>query len=419
VANRLVSIGYGNNIAYNYTPGNKRVWRGLWSSGSLTTDEVTFWSVTGQKLATYSLSMGTRNQACYPNYWQTCFVGTVTATQTGTNYYFGRKLIKNAGGYVGADRLGSIGKYYPYGQEKPSATTNGTEKFTGYFRDAETGLDYAHQRYHNPGTGRFMTPDPYLAMSTGAADPSNPGGWNRYAYAQGDPIKYKDPNGAIVCDPSTNDNCEAGYFLSAEDCIANPDACTAEDWGTYIGGGFGGGGGGGGNCSAGSYFNAETNSCQSASSGPTQSSTKLPCPTIPIPTAANELTATEAVLSAYGLSQFIDTSTYQWNASQTGVIYTIDNVAGYQNWIANGPYSDCFGKDPFYFLHTGDVGGTVTGSWRSGRGPGYQPGGSLQIVINGITGQGYSDIDHFNTQDVWNILGHLGGMLWGGISKWL
>lgn len=25
----------------------------------------------------------------------------------------------------------------------PSATTNGTEKFTGYFRDAESGNDYA------------------------------------------------------------------------------------------------------------------------------------------------------------------------------------------------------------------------------------------------------------------------------------
>ena len=33
--------------------------------------------------------------------------GYNAATQTGTNYYFGNKLIKNANGYVGADRLGS------------------------------------------------------------------------------------------------------------------------------------------------------------------------------------------------------------------------------------------------------------------------------------------------------------------------
>ena len=33
------------------------------------------------------------------------------------------KLIKNAGGCVGADRLGSIGHFYPWGQEKPLANT--------------------------------------------------------------------------------------------------------------------------------------------------------------------------------------------------------------------------------------------------------------------------------------------------------
>src|SRR5579864_6326377 len=109
----------------------------------------------------------------------------MAATQTATNYYFGGKLIKNANGYLGTDGLGSIGKYYPYGQEKPSATTNGTEKFTGYMRDSETGLDYAKARYHNPGTGRFLTPDPSMATPTVATDPTNPGSWNRYAYVQG------------------------------------------------------------------------------------------------------------------------------------------------------------------------------------------------------------------------------------------
>jgi RHS repeat-associated protein len=66
-------------------------------------------------------------------------------------------MIKSEKGWVYTDRLGSIGKFYPYGVERPSATANGTEKFTGYFRDAETGLDYADQRYESPGTGRFLT----------------------------------------------------------------------------------------------------------------------------------------------------------------------------------------------------------------------------------------------------------------------
>ena len=196
VQNRLVAVGTGN-VQYSYAPGNKRVWRGIWTSGSLSTDEITFWSISGQKLATYSLQVlgGLINSS--PATPQ------LVATQATTNYYFGGKLIKNANGYVGADRLGSIGKYYPYGQEKPSATTNGTEKFTGYMRDAETGLDYADQRYHNPGTGRFQTVD------LGMPNPRDPGSWNRYAYAVGDPANSRDPDGRTTrtpppptCDPA-------------------------------------------------------------------------------------------------------------------------------------------------------------------------------------------------------------------------
>src|SRR5579871_2497012 len=121
-----------------WEPLNKRVYRGVNNSGTLVTDEITYWSVTGQKLATYQLTVGSTQ---------------ITANQTASFYWFGGKLIKNAGGYVAADRLGSIGKFYPYGLEKPSSTTNGTEKFTGYLRDSDTGLDYADNRYYQGGMG--------------------------------------------------------------------------------------------------------------------------------------------------------------------------------------------------------------------------------------------------------------------------
>jgi RHS repeat-associated protein len=97
---------------------------------------------------------------------------------------------------VAADRLGSIGKFYPYGTERPSATGNDKEKFTGYYRDASTGLDYADQRYEQPGVGRFMTPDPY----GGSAKASDPGSWNRYAYVGGDPVNRIDPEGLDYCE---------------------------------------------------------------------------------------------------------------------------------------------------------------------------------------------------------------------------
>ena len=167
VENRLSSVN--NQIFYSYAPGNRRVWRGTgtWvtqssaGSGSCntaqwSTDEVTFWGIDGKKLMTYNLAESPVNG---PGGEEVC---SFTATAGGVDYYFGNRLIKNATGYVYQDRLGSIGKYYPYGVERPSATTNGTEKFTGYLRDSETGNDYAVNRYLSPGYGRFLTPDHYM-----------------------------------------------------------------------------------------------------------------------------------------------------------------------------------------------------------------------------------------------------------------
>jgi RHS repeat-associated protein len=185
VENRIVRKGVlwaGHpDAAYSYAPGNKRVWRGVWDgSGTQTVDELTLWRVNGQKLVTYQLSISG---------------SSLVATATGTNQYFGGKLVKNTTGYVTPDRLGSIGKYFSYGQERPSATTDGKEKFATYFRDLETGLDYADQRYHQPGMGRFMTVDP-----SHSANPSDPNNWNQYAYAGGDPVNRSDPSGKQFCD---------------------------------------------------------------------------------------------------------------------------------------------------------------------------------------------------------------------------
>jgi RHS repeat-associated protein len=141
-----------------------------------TADEITFYSPSGAKLAAYNVIA-----------WSTEF----RAVSTGYYEYFGGKMLKNSSGWVNQDRLGSVGKFFPYGQERPSATTNGTEKFATYFRDSETGLDYAQNRYHSAGDGRFLSPDPYQA----SGGPSDPGSWNRYAYTRGDPLNRFDRSG--------------------------------------------------------------------------------------------------------------------------------------------------------------------------------------------------------------------------------
>ena len=137
---------------------------------------------------------------------------------TTSEYYFAGRLIKNNTGYVASDRLGSIGKFYPWGQEKPSATTNGTEKFTGYYRDLETGNDYAVNRYHQPGMGRFLTADP----SRRSMVPGNPGSWNRYAYVLGDPVNGRDPTG--MDSGLTEEYCSSYYGMNDPGCQAG-DYC--------------------------------------------------------------------------------------------------------------------------------------------------------------------------------------------------
>ena len=197
IANRLLQPS-GATIQYAYDASNKRMWRG--GSGL---DEIDFWGANGQKLATYQVV--------------TAVGGALSFNLATTNVYLGSRLIakgtvNSSGLYdmvtlasVTTDRLGSIGKFYPYGQERPSATANDKEKFTGYFRDAATGLDYADQRYEQPGV-EGLCPDP----AQSSAGPGDPGSWNRYAYVRGDPVNRVDTTG--LDDGPPLDPCDLNPF---------------------------------------------------------------------------------------------------------------------------------------------------------------------------------------------------------------
>jgi len=90
-------------------------------------------------------------------------------------------------------------EYYPYGLEMNHASTCSTNyKFTGYERDAETGLDYAFARYYNSRLGRFMSGDP-LASSADITDPQT---LNRYAYVRNNPVNFADPTGLCIASPT-------------------------------------------------------------------------------------------------------------------------------------------------------------------------------------------------------------------------
>ena len=137
---------------------------------------------------------------------------TVTDTNTysmatiGTNLYSGGTLIQSNGVTAATDRLGSVRSnangekfaYYPYGVERTS-TPDGREKFGTYFRDLTLNgvpQDYADQRYYNANVGAFWSPDPGGVKT---AKPKNPITWNRYIYANDDPVNRVDPAGTDSC----------------------------------------------------------------------------------------------------------------------------------------------------------------------------------------------------------------------------
>jgi RHS repeat-associated protein len=82
-------------------------------------------------------------------------------------------------------------------------TTN--YKFTGYERDAETGLDYAFARYYSSRLGRFMSTDPL------AGDLTDPQSLNRYAYVYNNPSNNADPSG-LYCGVGYGCNQGSGGF---------------------------------------------------------------------------------------------------------------------------------------------------------------------------------------------------------------
>ncbi|MHC8326262.1 RHS repeat-associated core domain-containing protein [Pseudomonas sp. LB1P83] len=61
-------------------------------------------------------------------------------------------------------------------------------RFQGQYFDAETGLHYNRHRYYNPGTGRYLTPDPIKLA----------GGLNNYQYVP-NPTGWVDPLGLDTC----------------------------------------------------------------------------------------------------------------------------------------------------------------------------------------------------------------------------
>jgi len=111
------------------------------------------------------------------------------------------------------DAAGSVvdeSRHYPYGTERwPQDGTFPTEyRFTGQLLDASLGLYRMGARWYDSYAGRFVSSD------TMTPRPQNPQGFNRYAYAYGNPCRYSDPSGHSCADALE------GYPAEQYDCLA-------------------------------------------------------------------------------------------------------------------------------------------------------------------------------------------------------
>jgi len=206
VENQLISNGSvdgaGYPLTYTYDPWGKRV---LQADNYDGVNAIYFYSITGQRLATYSLY--TAPLQVYP--------GSVSQ-------YFGKRRL------VPMDRLGSVRNnsgqpvaYYPWGEERTS-TPDGTDKFATYFRDITSdgmGEDYANARYYNNNFGRFWSPDRWYGGKI-----HNPQSLNRYTYAGNDPVDRSDPTGmddSTSTEPGETSDPEGGHTMTPPSIFNN------------------------------------------------------------------------------------------------------------------------------------------------------------------------------------------------------
>ncbi|MBX3282033.1 MAG: RHS repeat protein [Acidobacteria bacterium] len=104
---------------------------------------------------------------------------------------------------IKTDRNGAVisrNDYLPFGEDLFTPQRTQTlgyttddirQKFTGYEKDDETGLDFAQARMYLNKHGRFTTTDPLISSARVELASS----WNRYSYVLGNPLLLTDPTG--------------------------------------------------------------------------------------------------------------------------------------------------------------------------------------------------------------------------------
>ena len=143
-----------------------------------------------------------------------------------TKYYYAgvERIAMRQGGvlyYIFGDHLGSTAvvkntqggkselRYTAWGTTRYEYGSTPTDRrYTGQREEASLGLYFYNARWYDPALGRFIQAD---TIVPGAG---NPQAWDRYAYANNNPVKYSDPSGHSVDCGIGEQNCRAGIYNS-------------------------------------------------------------------------------------------------------------------------------------------------------------------------------------------------------------
>ena len=106
-----------------------------------------------------------------------------------------------------------------------SGNTVNRRLFNGEDFDAALGLSYFRARYYDPARGRFRTIDP----ASGAQNA--PITWNRYVFADGDPVNLADPRGLEAEEYAYILNATKGIGAVAENFLKTVQQTTASGTG--------------------------------------------------------------------------------------------------------------------------------------------------------------------------------------------
>lgn len=130
-----------------------------------------------------------------------------------------------------ADAQGNIittSDYTPYGAIASGISPRGPG-YTGHVVDPDTALIYMQQRYYDAATARFVNVDP---VSPTAANTFT---FNRYGYANENPVRYIDPDGRTCTQADKTYTCQIDQVVTQVNGRNVTRNATAEDHKTYAG----------------------------------------------------------------------------------------------------------------------------------------------------------------------------------------